>query len=144
MPEPVYSKPTTTWTTKIIFTSSNHVHCFRDERKITAIENMTFPVKILKQNASTSSLTYSTAASYYSRCSMKKLEMNINFQNQGLWWKCSSGKYIKWLLCYPLTQVKLAINNLDRQPNSTIILTTSDTYEKSNCTIALKVHCQFA
>ena len=107
---------------------------------------MTFPVKSLEENASTLSLAYSTAAlvtwgplwKTWNEYKLPTWQINAFGENVPLVNR-SSGYYAT-----PLTKVKLATNNLDRQPNSTITLTTSGTYEKSNCTIALKVHCQFA
>ena len=86
----------------------------------------------LEENASTSNLMYSKATSHYSRSSMKNTKMKINFQNdtinifgENIPLVTTSGGHN----ATSLTQAKLAINNLDRQLNSTIILTTSDTYE---------------
>ena len=81
----------------------------------------------------------------FSRTSMKKAQMKINFQDDTIHVfgeniplvKPASGHY-----ALPLTQAKQAINNINRDSSSNITLTITE--NTSNKAMALNFHRQFA
>ena len=94
-------------------TKSNHVYRFGDGRKVTAIENVTFPANIGGENINIQAdALNSDIPLLFSRSSMKKAEMKINFQNDTInafgqnipLVTTSSGHY-----AIPLTPAKQAI-----------------------------------
>ena len=94
-------------------TKSNHVYRFGDGRKVTAIENVTFPANIGGENINIQAdVLNSDIPLLFSRSSMKKAEMKINFQNDTInafgqnipLVTTSSGHY-----AIPLTPAKQAI-----------------------------------
>ena len=132
---------------KVTSTSSNHVYRFGDGRKITAIENVTFPANIGGENINIQTdVLDSDIPLLFSRSSMKKAGMKINFQNDTI---SAFGKSIPLVTtssghyAIPLTPAKQVINNIERESDSSITLTLTNVNEKSNQAIALKLHRQF-
>ena len=64
------------------YTPRNHVYNFGDGRKITSIESITFHVKIGGEHINIQSDVFDNDIPlFFSRSSMKKAEMKINFHN---------------------------------------------------------------
>ena len=125
----------------IKYTPSNHVYRFGDERKITSIESVTVPEKIEGEHINIQSdILDNDIPLLFSRPSMKKTEMRINFQNDTI---NAFGENIPLItttsshFAIPLTSAKQAINNIDRENNSAITLTINNINEQSNQAIAL-------
>ena len=128
-------------------TKSNHVYRFGDSRKITTIENVTFPANIGGENINIQAdILNSDIPLLFSRSSMKKAKMKINFQNDTI---NAFGQNIPLVttsrghFAIPLTPAKQAINDLERESSSNIKLTINNINQQSNHAIALKLHCQF-
>ena len=69
----------------IKYIQSNHVYRFGDGRKITATESVTFPAKIGWEHINIQSdILDNDIPLLFSRSSVKKAEMKINFQNDSI------------------------------------------------------------
>ena len=130
------------------FTNSHHVYRFGDGRKIKAIHSATIPAVIGKESIYIQTdVLDNDIPLLFSRSSMKKAKMTINFQNDTInafgvnipLITTSSGHY-----AIPLTPAKQLINNLDRSKDSNSTITLTLTEEKSSKDMALKLHRQFA
>ena len=97
---------------------------FGDWRKLTAIESVTFSGKIGGEHIHIQSdILDNDIPLLFSWSSMKKMEVKINFQNDTInafgesipLITTTSGHY-----AIPLTSVKQAISNIDRENNSAI------------------------
>ena len=76
----------------IIFTSSNHVYCFGDGRKIKAIQSVTFPAVIGKEHINIQSdIINNGTPLLFSRTSMKKAHKRI--------WRKHPISNNTWTLC---------------------------------------------
>ena len=100
---------------------------------------------LLKSLASLADVVDSDIPLLFSKSSMKRANMKLNFQDDTItifnenipFITTQSGHY-----AIPITKAKQLINNLDRETNMSITLTLSDS--KDNHTIALNLHRQFA
>ena len=130
----------------IKYTPSNHVYRFGDTRKMTAIEIVTFRAKIGEHINIQSDILDNDIPLLFSKSSMKKADMKINFQNDTI---NAFSKNIPLITTksahytIPLTSAQQAMSNIDRENNSAITLTVNNINEQSNQTTALKLYQQF-
>ena len=125
---------------------SNHIYRFRDGRKVNAVHSVKIPAVFRTHNLEIKTdVVDNDVPQLFSKSSMKRANMKLNFQNNTInifdenipLIKTSSGHYV-----IPITKAKQLINNLNRESDMSITLTM--TSDKDNHNIALKLHRQFA
>ena len=113
---------------------------------MTAIEIVTFRAKIEGEHINIQSdILDNDIPLLFSKSSMKKADMKINFQNDTINAFSENIPLITTKSAHyaiPLTSAQQAMSNIDRENNSAITLTVNNINEQSNQTTALKLYQQ--
>ena len=114
---------------------------------MTAIDIVTFRAKIEGEHINIQSdILDNDIPLLFSKSSMKKADMKINFQNGTINAFSENIPLITTTSAHyaiSLTSAEQAMSNIDREKNSAITLTVNNINEQSNQTTTLKLYQQF-